>query len=149
MAPKKYITVFLLLLFFSSGAIIVFNRIVDPFWFYRDISINGFNADKPEFRTFERHVKPSIVVRKQPETLIFGSSLSEVGFNPLHPALNQEGKSYNFALAGAGWDINQCNIKFALKHDLALKEIVLGIVSQVSVNVRDFNIEMITFFEFN
>lgn len=107
--------------------VLAFNRIVDPFWYYRDISIDGFNAIKPYFGTYERHVKPAIVAREQPNVLIFGSSFSEIGFDPLHPALLAIGRSYNFGMAGAGWDIVACNVQFAFLKDAALKQIVLGV----------------------
>ena len=105
----------------------VFNRVVDPFWYYRDISISGINSIKPKFQNYERHVKPALVRREQPASLIFGSSYSEIGFDPLHPALTSAGKSYNFAMAGASWDMVACNVKFALANDTALRQIVLGI----------------------
>lgn len=124
---KKYFLAFsgtLLLLAVLTTAI---NRIVDPFWYYRDISINGFNAVKPKFRNYERHVKPAMVQREQPASLIFGSSLAEIGFDPLHPALRMAGKSYNFALAGASWEMVACSMQFALARDAALRKIVLGL----------------------
>lgn len=121
-----------LIVFFSSltllvGLTVTFNRVVDPFWYYRDISIAGFNVVKPKFRRYERHVKPSIVQREQPASLIFGSSFAEIGFNPKHPALQAVGKSYNFGLAGEPWEMVTCNVQFALKNDHALRQIVLGI----------------------
>lgn len=127
MSFKKYSLIFALTLLGLTGLTLSFNRIVDPFWFYRDVSIQGFNAIKPKFRRYERHVKPALVQRYQPASLIFGSSFSEIGFDPLHPALRAAGTSFNFALAGASWEMVQCDVKFALLHDAALKQIVLGI----------------------
>ncbi|MBK9160878.1 MAG: hypothetical protein IPM27_04855 [Nitrosomonadales bacterium] len=127
MTSARYLAVFCILLALLAGLTVVFNRVVDPFWYYRDISIAGFNAVKPKFRRYERHVKPALVQREQPVSLIFGSSYSEIGFDPSHPALRAAGKSFNFALAGASWEMVQCNVQFALQHDTALRQIVLGI----------------------
>lgn len=127
MSAKKYIFVFTAMLLLLSVLTVAFNRVVDPFWYYRDISIDGFNAIKPKFRYYERHVKPVLVQREQPASLIFGSSFSEIGFDPLHPALRAAGKSYNFALAGAPWEMVACDVQFALSKDTALRQIVLGI----------------------
>lgn len=127
MTAKKYFFVFVAMVISLSVLSVAFNRVIDPFWYYRDISIAGLNTVKPKFRKYERHVKPSIVLREQPAALIFGSSFAEIGFDPLHPALRAKGKSYNFALAGAPWEMVSCDVWFALKNDAALRTIVLGI----------------------
>lgn len=127
MSAKKYIFVFTAAFLILSGLTVVFDRVVDPFWYYRDVSIDGFNAVKPKFRNYARHVKPALVQREQPASLIFGSSFSEIGFDPLHPALLAAGKSYNFALAGSSWEMVACDVQFALLKDVALRQIVLGI----------------------
>lgn len=110
-----------------AGLVIFLNRVIDPFWYYRDISIEGVNAVKTRFSYYERHVKPELVRMEQPASLIFGSSFAEIGFNPLHPALKSAGKSYNFALAGADWDMTLCSVQYAIQQDLALRQIVVGI----------------------
>lgn len=127
MAARKYFFVFAVMLSLLALLVVMFNRVVDPFWYYRDISINGFNAIKPKFRKYERHVKPALVQREQPASLVFGSSYSEIGFDPLHPALLAAGRSYNFALAGASWEMVACAVQFSLSHDAALRQVVLGI----------------------
>ncbi len=127
MSANKYLFVFTAILLFLSALTVAFNRVVDPFWYYQDISIDGFNAIKSKFQNYERHVKPGLVQREQPTSLIFGSSYSEIGFDPLHPALRATGKSYNFALAGAPWKMVACDVQFALSKDAALRQIVLGI----------------------
>jgi len=127
MSTKKYFFVFVVALLTMSGLTVVFNRVVDPFWYFTDVSIEGVNAIKPKFRNYERYVKPLLVQREQPSSLIFGSSYAEIGFDPLHPALTAVGKSYNFSLAGAPWEMVVCDVKFALVKDANLRQIVLGI----------------------
>jgi hypothetical protein len=106
----------------------LFNRIVDPFWYYRDLSIDGFNAVKTKFRRFERDVKPSIVAREKPQAIILGSSFAEIGLDPRNPYFTDHGRltGYNFGIAGAGWDMNRCYFEFALRN-AAPKRVVLGI----------------------
>ncbi len=110
----RFISVSLLLLVLIG----LFNRIVDPFWYYRDIEIKGFNAVKLEFRNYERHVKPHLLVRDQPEAIIFGSSFSEIGFDPNNAFFTGHGrlKMMNYAFAGAPWDMVQCQFEFAVTH---------------------------------
>lgn len=127
MSARKYFLLFIGQLLLVAALMVAFNRVVDPFWYYRDISISGFNAIKPKFQFYERHVKPALVQQEQPASLIFGGSYSEIGFDPLHPALRAAGSSYNFAMAGEAWDMYVCDVLFALKHDAALRQIVLGI----------------------
>ena len=109
--------------FFCSSLLLLaviglFNRIIDPFWYYRDTEIKGFNTIKPKFRRYERYVKPALLMREQPEAIILGSSFSEIGFDPTNSAFTDHGqmKSMNFALAGAPWDMVQCDFEFAVTH---------------------------------
>jgi hypothetical protein len=106
----------------------LFNRIVDPFWYYRDVSIDGFNAVKTKFRRFERDVKPSIVAREKPEAIILGSSFAEIGLDPRNPSLTDHGRltGYNFGIAGAGWNLTRCDFEFSLRN-AEPKRIVFGI----------------------
>ena len=105
----------------------LFNRVVDPFWYYRDIEIKGLNTVKTKFRRFERHVKPALLVREQPQAIILGSSFSEVGFDPTNPFFTDNGRmsSMNFALAGASWEMVQCDFEFAVTH-ATIKRALIG-----------------------
>jgi hypothetical protein len=106
----------------------LFNRLVDPFWYYRDLSIDGFNAVKTKFRRFERDVKPSIVAREKPAAIILGSSFAEIGLDPRNPSFTDHGRltAYNFGIAGADWDMNRCYFEFALRNAQP-KRVVFGI----------------------
>lgn len=118
MTSKQFVIRFIVGCLILLGLVGIFNRIVDPFWYYRDIEIDGFNAVKHKFQRFERHVKPALLIREQPEAIILGSSFSEVGFDPTDPFFTGHGrlKSMNFALAGASWERNQCDFEFAVTH---------------------------------
>jgi hypothetical protein len=128
MSSGAYLKTVLIGIFALLAALAAFCYLVDPFWYYREPSIPGFNAVKPEFKRYERHVKPRIVRRERPESLVFGNSYAEIGFDPLHPALtrpDRNGRGYNFGLAGADWERVYCSVLFALEH-AAPKRIVLG-----------------------
>ena len=122
-------SIWLLVGLFGALALVgVFNRIVDPFWYFRDVSIDGFNAVKTKFRRFERHVKPAIVAREKPDAIVLGSSFAEIGLDPRNPAFTEHGrlKGYNFGIAGAFWDMTRCYLEFALRN-AEPKRIVIGI----------------------
>ena len=127
MSTKQYVIRFLCGSLFLLALTGLFNRIVDPFWYFRDIEIKGFNAVKFEFRKYERHVKPSLLVRDQPEAIILGSSFAEIGFDPLNDFFTDDGrlKGMNFALAGAPWAMVLCNYEFAATH-AAIKRALIG-----------------------
>ena len=128
MSARLYTVRLFLLIALVLGAVAAFNRVIDPFWYYRDIEIAGLNAVKPRFARFERHVKPALLSRLQPEAIVLGSSFAEIGFDPLDAALTDDGRlrGYNFAFAGSGWDLEQCALDYALKHT-RIKRAVVGI----------------------
>jgi len=106
------------------------NRVVDPFWYFRDVEIPGLNAIKTKVQRFERYVKPVLVARDQPQALIFGSSFAEVGFDPLNAAFTDNGSlaGYNFGVAGAPWYDVQCYFEYALRAT-TIKRAVIGIAA--------------------
>ncbi len=136
MSQKKYVILFFAGFFATLCLVAAFDRAVDPFWYFRDFSIPGFNEVKTKFRRYERHVKPEILVREQPEAVIFGSSYAEIGFDPEHLSSVSGGPAYNFALAGASWNRVYCDVQFAMRYDRYLRTIILGIHPQ-SMPARD------------
>jgi len=125
---KSYSQVLLVgtaLLLFVTAA---FNLVVDPFQYFGTPRVAGFNQVKSRLRFFEREVKPAIVRRLRPEAVVLGSSIADIGFDPLHLALTRNGraKSYNFAFAGGSWKENFCALQYTLAYTGA-KRIVLGI----------------------
>lgn len=129
MTSKQFSLRFVWTCVFLLTTIGVFNRVVDPFWYFRDIEIKGFNTIKTKFRRYEREVKPSLLVREQPEAIILGSSFSEIGFDPSNADFTNHGQlqSMNFALAGASGQMVQCEFEFAVTHNTHIKRALIGI----------------------
>ncbi len=125
---QRYTLGLLLLIALGLATVALFNRVIDPFWYYRDIEITGVNAVKPRFARFERHVKPALLVREQPQAIVLGSSLAEIGFDALDASLTDNGRlhGYNFAFAGGGWELERCAFRYALEH-APIRRVVLGI----------------------
>jgi len=117
MSARSYTLGLLAWLALLLAAVAGFNRVIDPFWYYRDFKIPGLNVVKPRFAPYERHVKPQLLARMRPQAIVIGSSLTEIGFDTNDPALTEGGKlsGYNFAFAGAGWDLTQCYFQYALQ----------------------------------
>ena len=130
MTFRQYLFRFFSACFFSILFIGLFNRLVDPFWYYRDFEVDGFNVIKTRFKLYERDVKPALLIRDQPEAILLGSSYSEIGFDPNHPRFTDFGqlKSMNYAFAGAPWAMVQCEFEFAVAH-APIKRALIGIHS--------------------
>lgn len=127
MTARQFVLRFACACGFLLACMTVFNRVVDPFWYYRDSEIEGFNAIKPLFGRYERDVKPALLMREQPEAIVLGSSFSEMGFDPAHPSFTNNGqlKSTNFAMAGSTWQMVQCEFEFAVTHAHIKRALVL------------------------
>ena len=50
----------------------LFNRIVDPFWYYREIEIKGFNAVKLEFRFVQKILLPQDKLIMETSRIFYG-----------------------------------------------------------------------------
>lgn len=129
MSSRQFAIRFITGIFALLGLIGLFNRIVDPFWYYRDIEISGFNTIKTKFERYERYVKPALLMRDRPEAIVLGNSFSEIGFDPTNPLFTDHGrlKGMNFALAGAQWDMVQCEFEFAVTH-APIKRALVGFI---------------------
>ena len=101
--PKSFLLSLLACFFLAAGAIPLANIVVDPFFRFDLIAVEGFNAQKTQFASQARLAKPGVVCRLQPGSVILGTSRVEVGINPRHPGWNSSyGPVYNLALAGSG-----------------------------------------------
>jgi tetratricopeptide (TPR) repeat protein len=101
--PRNFIASFLACIFLSACAIPLANIVIDPFFRFDLVEIEGFNAQKPQFAGQARMSKPGVVCRLQPGSVILGTSRVEVGINPRHPGWNRAyGPVYNVGLAGSG-----------------------------------------------
>ena len=131
MDGKKYTQACLAALISLLAFTALFNRVIDPFWYYRDITLPGINAVKTQFTHYERHVKPVILRETRPEAVIFSSSVLEAGINPAHPAFTQDGRyrGYNFGMQAAWWDHVYCDIQYALSNT-TLKRVIIGIAAE-------------------
>ncbi|HUL40334.1 MAG TPA: hypothetical protein VLV32_00265 [Burkholderiales bacterium] len=117
MTARAYTLGLLILLALVLLLVTGVNRVIDPFWYYRDFAIPGLNLVKPRFAPYERHVKPQLLARIRPQAIVLGSSFTETGFDTNDPAFTDGGKlkGYNFAFAGAGWDLTQCYFEYAVQ----------------------------------
>lgn len=84
-------------------SIIVFNILVDPYDIFHVVSIPGINAAKPYVADHLRIQKAHEVKFYNPTAIILGTSRSELGIDPEHPAFKKLGyKAYDMGMSGSG-----------------------------------------------
>lgn len=116
----------------------LFNRIVDPYWYFREVEIVGFNHVKPHAVGNERLVKPALVNKLSPEVIILGNSVAEIGLPPTHRGLTNDGtlSAYNLALPGASWTEVYCLAMFVMRQT-TVKRLIIGTVGEISGEVTE------------
>jgi hypothetical protein len=110
------------------GCVGVFNRIVDPYGYFRDVDIVGFNHNKPKAPGSERLVKPAWVAKLRPEAVIVGNSAAEVGLPPTHRGFTRDGAlvPFNLAIPRGTWNETLCLAMFVLRQ-VPVKRLVVGV----------------------
>jgi len=139
MSPRRYSIALLALVLLLLAAAGAFNRSVDPFWYFRDVEVRGFNLDKPRFPRNERLVKSALVSKLRPQAVILGSSYAEVGLPATHPGFTDGGRlrSYNLSVSGGAWPEIYCYALFALAQP-DLKRLVLGASGSAAASCSGF-----------
>lgn len=105
----------------------MFNAFMDPYGTYHLIEIPGINISKPTEVLNKSKSKVRSVVKLKPETLILGTSRTELGLDPNHKALAEVYQPvYNMALPTSNIKQHLRILKFVHgKHPL--KRVILGL----------------------
>ncbi len=96
MLPRQFVCSWLAGVLGMLTLVALVNVIIDPYGIYGWVNIAGFNRNKTQAIAESRMVKPYLIDRMHPATLVLGSSRIEVGFDPeseawpeaLRPVLN-------------------------------------------------------------
>src|SRR3989338_2163650 len=118
-----YLRNYSVFLIFFILIVILFNLSVDPYELYNFPKIKGFNFQKPRFDQHIRWSKAVQIRRLKPAGVILGSSRSDWGIDPDHPAWPVK-NVYNLSLYGT----NIVEIRCYFEHAVAtspIKEVVL------------------------
>jgi hypothetical protein len=140
MSPRKFTLACVGATLVLVGAVGAFNRIVDPYWYFRDFEVAGINRDKPHAPGNERLVKPALLARLEPEAVIVGSSFAEIGLPALHPGFTRNGQlsSFNLGTPLASWSEVYCLAMFALRQP-QVKRVVVAVSGIDSAGCPDDN----------
>lgn len=121
----------------------IFNFAVNPYGVWHNVTIKYFNQVKPAKNNNVKLFKAIDIAKIKPEIIILGSSRTEFGLDPNHPALGHEKNSYNLGLTGT----NMYEVMRYFQHAIAiqpkLKKVVLGIdflmFNKYNENTPDFS----------
>ena len=85
-----------------SALVIAFNVVIDPYGYFRLVTIPGINVKKPRPDVDMVAIKTAGVHAVKPDALILGNSRAELGFDPEHPGFLKRGlTAYNYSIPGS------------------------------------------------
>ncbi len=128
MSSKAFSVACVTAVLFLVGCVGLFNRIVDPYAYFRDVQIIGFNYNKPKAPGNDRLVKPAWAAKLKPDAVIVGDSIAEIGLPPTHPGFTRDGAlvPFNLAIPGATWNETFCLAMFMMRQ-APVKRMVVGV----------------------
>ena len=117
MSTKGFSLAFIAVTLAILAVVGLFNRIVDPYWYFREVEIVGFNHVKPHAVGNERLVKPALVNKLSPDVIILGNSVAEIGLPPTHRGLTNDGTLKCVQPGAAGSELDRgllpCDVRHA------------------------------------
>lgn len=103
MTARRFLGTLLLTMVLAIGVFTGMTVLVDPYDYWGQPRIEGFNARKPMVHTHLMAVKSRQYMREQPRIVLAGNSRVDVGLDPASAFLPENsGPVYNFGLPGAG-----------------------------------------------
>ncbi|WP_421657573.1 hypothetical protein [Leptothermofonsia sp. ETS-13] len=126
----------------SSVTVGLVNATIDPYGVIGTPKIRRFNDLKPRQFSNVRLFKAADIIRLKPEVVLLGSSRTDLGLDPAHPAFSKAQSVYNLGLVGP----NMYEVRRYFEHALAnqpnLKQVVIGIdffmFNRYNKNAPDF-----------
>jgi hypothetical protein len=125
-SPTGFLAAFLALALAPVIGMVGVNVIVDPYWRFDVVSIEGLNAQRPAANS--RLGKAGALCRIQPRQAVFGTSRVDVGIDPRHPRFRDlPGPIYNAALAGSGLHELAVTLRHAVNASPGLERLLIGL----------------------
>lgn len=128
---KKYLkfnSIFAATLIGSSLLVALFNATIDAYGVVKSPVIQDVNELKPEKDSHVRLFKAVDITRIRPKTIFLGTSRTEIGLDPAHPAIASDDRPvYNAALPGSNMYETRRYFEHALSNQPNLKQVVIGL----------------------
>lgn len=100
------------------------NAFINPYGVFESPTIEKLNQAKPDKLNNMRMFKAVEVSRLKPNMVFLGSSRTDYGMNPQHPALTQQQPAYNLGLGAS----NTQEMRLYLEHVLARTDVDLVVI---------------------
>jgi tetratricopeptide (TPR) repeat protein len=127
-SPRRFIIGFWGLVFGGVAAVALANLLIDPYWRFGSVEIDGVNAFKPDYPNKIRMVKANYLCKQRPANVILGTSRAEIGIDPDYAAWKAfPGPTYNLAMPGAGITEIYDTLRHAYYASGRLKLAVIGL----------------------
>ena len=118
---------FFLAAFIPILSVGLFNIAIDPYGIFNSPKITGLNYSKPAQWNNTRLFKAIDIIRVKPMAVFLGSSRTDYGLSPNHPALSSYQPAYNLSLTSATpYELLQY-FKHLLVNQSDLKLIIIGL----------------------
>lgn len=121
----QFLCAFLGLIAVNSFTVASFNALVDPYAVMAQ-SVSKINELKPESSNNARRFKSINVIRIKPKTVFLGTSRTDIGLDPDHPALSNT-PVYNLSIPAGDMYESMRYFQHALVNQPDLKQVVIGI----------------------
>lgn len=105
----------------------ILNAVVDPYGVFNSPKVAGWTQAKPEKAKHDRLFKAADVTRVKPTTIFLGSSRTNQGLDPAHPALSNHQPAYNLALNGPNPYEQLRYLQHAIANNPDLDLVVIGV----------------------
>ncbi|MCF2970778.1 hypothetical protein L1047_06155 [Synechococcus sp. Nb3U1] len=126
--------IFIALSFSAMCTTSLFNLVIDPLGVIGSPSIAGINAIKPKTLNNSRLFKAVDIARIRPKSILLGSSRTDIGLDPSHPALIQP--AYNLGLTAPNIYELRRYLEHALTIQPELEQVVIGLDFQMFNDLR-------------
>ncbi|MBO0349489.1 hypothetical protein J0895_10285 [Phormidium pseudopriestleyi FRX01] len=124
---QRYFRIVLSVILMQVLTISGFNIAVDPYSVFNNPIWVGFNQVKPEKDKQVRMFKAIDIIRIQPNMVFIGSSRTEFGLDPAHPALAEVQPAYNLGITGANIYEARRYFEHAIANNPELKQAAIGV----------------------
>lgn len=124
---RRYNLTLLALILFNLTLIALFNRGIDPYGIWDSPVFLKVNKVKPQKDKQVKLFKAIEVNKIEPKIIFLGSSRTEFGLDPRHPALKSNGEHYNLGITATNMYEGMRYFEHAIAAQPDLKTVIVGI----------------------
>ncbi len=122
---QNFLIILLAFIFLPAFAVSIFNWCINPYDVFNTLEIKGFNQAKPEKLKNTRLFKAVAITRLKPITVFLGSSRTDYGLEPNHPALTKP--AYNLGLGASSPYELLAYLRHTIYNQKNVQQIVIGL----------------------